>query len=128
MRRGLALAAVMVSVIGCSGRPAAPAPPVPSSGYLDDNGRSDRLGGGARMIPIRTPKGEFRVWTKRVGNNPRIKVLLLHGGPAATHEYFEACHQDAYFPPVPDAYFPPSSHEARSARRGTCRSRSLRLA
>jgi proline iminopeptidase len=30
------------------------------------------------------------VWTKRVGNNPRIKVLLLHGGPAATHEYFEA--------------------------------------
>ena len=23
------------------------------------------------------------------GNNPRIKVLLLHGGPAATHEYLE---------------------------------------
>ena len=48
------------------------------------------------MIPIKTPKGDFRVWTKRVGNNPRIKVLLLHGGPGATHEYFEAA--DSYFP------------------------------
>jgi proline iminopeptidase len=42
-----------------------------------------------RMIPIRTPKGEFRVWTKRIGDNPDVKVLLLHGGPGATHEYFE---------------------------------------
>ena len=42
------------------------------------------------MIPIATPKGTFKVWTKRVGNNPTIKVLLLHGGPGATHEYFEA--------------------------------------
>jgi len=45
--------------------------------------------GGVRMIPIETPKGTFKVWTKRVGSNPRIKLLLLHGGPAATHEYFE---------------------------------------
>ena len=44
---------------------------------------------GIKMIPVQTPKGTFRVWTKRVGNNPRIKLLLLHGGPAATHEYFE---------------------------------------
>lgn len=41
------------------------------------------------MISIRTPEGEFRVWTKRVGHNPTIKLLLLHGGPACTHEYFE---------------------------------------
>ena len=27
--------------------------------------------------------GEFRVWTKRVGTNPDLKVLLLHGGPGA---------------------------------------------
>jgi proline iminopeptidase len=46
--------------------------------------------GGVRMIPIHTPKGDFKVWTKRFGTNPRIKLLLLHGGPAATHEYFEA--------------------------------------
>jgi proline iminopeptidase len=42
-----------------------------------------------RMIPITTPRGDFRVWTKRVGDNPAIKLLLLHGGPGATHEYFE---------------------------------------
>ena len=45
------------------------------------HGRPDVLSGGVRMIPITTPKGTFNVWTKRVGNNPRIKVLLLHGGP-----------------------------------------------
>jgi proline iminopeptidase len=50
---------------------------------------ADVLSGGSRMIPITTPLGEFRVWTKRVGTNPDIKVLLLHGGPGATHEQFE---------------------------------------
>jgi proline iminopeptidase len=44
---------------------------------------------GVRMIPITTPVGEFKVWTKRFGNNPKIKILLLHGGPAMTHEYME---------------------------------------
>jgi len=41
------------------------------------------------MIPVITPVGEFKVWTKRFGNNPKIKILLLHGGPALTHEYME---------------------------------------
>ena len=45
--------------------------------------------GGVKLIPIKTPVGEFKVWTKRFGNNPKIKVLLLHGGPAMTHEYME---------------------------------------
>lgn len=45
--------------------------------------------GGVRMIPIKTPAGEFKVWTKRFGSNPKIKILLLHGGPAMTHEYME---------------------------------------
>ena len=45
--------------------------------------------GNIKLIPIETPVGNFKVWTKRVGNNPTIKVLLLHGGPACTHEYFE---------------------------------------
>src|SRR5262249_38704786 len=44
---------------------------------------------GIRMIPIKTPVGQFKVWTKRFGNNRRIKVLLLHGGPALGHEYME---------------------------------------
>lgn len=52
--------------------------------------------GGVRMIPITTPAGTFKVWTKRFGNNPRMKVLLLHGGPAMTHEYLEAF--ESFFP------------------------------
>ena len=64
--------------------------------YLDFTGRDDQFTGGIKMIPISTPKGEFRVWTKRVGNNPDMKVLLLHGGPGGTHEFF-LCF-DGYFP------------------------------
>jgi proline iminopeptidase len=45
---------------------------------------------GVKLVPIHTARGDFKVWTKRFGSNPRIKLLLLHGGPAATHEYFEA--------------------------------------
>ncbi|MFM7839036.1 MAG: proline iminopeptidase-family hydrolase [Chitinophagaceae bacterium] len=52
--------------------------------------------GGVKMIPIETPAGKFRVWTKRIGNNPRVKVLLLHGGPASTHEYMECF--ESFFP------------------------------
>lgn len=52
--------------------------------------------GGIQMVPISTPNGDFKVWTKRVGNNPRIKVLLLHGGPGGTHEYFECF--DSFLP------------------------------
>ena len=44
---------------------------------------------GVRLIPIHTSKGDFRVWTKRIGDNPSIKLLTLHGGPGATHEYWE---------------------------------------
>ena len=52
--------------------------------------------GGIRMIPIETPKGRYNVWTKQFGNNPKIRVLLLHGGPASTHEYFECF--ESFFP------------------------------
>lgn len=44
--------------------------------------------GGVRLISVEN--GKYKVWTKRIGNNPKIKVLLLHGGPGATHEYFES--------------------------------------
>jgi proline iminopeptidase len=71
--------------------------------YLDYSGRDDLLGGGARMIPIETPKGTFRVWTKRIGNNPAVKVLTLHGGPGVTHEYLEAF--DSYFPGAGIEYY-----------------------
>jgi proline iminopeptidase len=45
--------------------------------------------GGIQLVPVQTPKGTFEVWTKRFGANPRIKLLLLHGGPGFNHEYFE---------------------------------------
>jgi len=71
--------------------------------YLNYSGRDDVLSGGVKMVAVNTPKGTFRVWTKRVGNNPRVKVLLLHGGPGATHEYFEAF--DSYFPAAGIEYY-----------------------
>lgn len=71
--------------------------------YLDYSGLEDKISGGARMIDISTPAGDFRVWTKRVGNNPTQKVLLLHGGPGFTHEYFEVF--DSYFPKAGIEYY-----------------------
>lgn len=84
MYRLLLFAVIVLSAL------AAPAAAQPSPSYFSREGQADALSGGVRMIPITTPSGNFRVWTKRVGNNPRLRVLLLHGGPAATHEYFEA--------------------------------------
>ena len=71
--------------------------------YLDYTGRDDVLGGGVKIVPIETSKGTFRVWTKRIGNHPTMKVLLLHGGPGATHEYLEAF--DSYFPAAGIEYY-----------------------
>ena len=76
---------------------------MPSADFLDYSGRDDVMSGGARKIPIHTPSGTFHVWTKRVGNNPRLKVLLLHGGPGSTHEYLEAC--DSYLPAAGIEYY-----------------------
>jgi proline iminopeptidase len=72
-------------------------------GYLDYSGREDVLSGGSRKIPVTTPAGQFRVWVKRVGNNPNLRVLLLHGGPGDTHEYLEAC--DSYLPAAGIEYY-----------------------
>jgi len=71
--------------------------------YFDNSGRDDVVSGGVKLLPIQTPKGDFRVWTRRVGNNPRVKVLLLHGGPGATHEYFAAF--DSHFPAAGIEYY-----------------------
>ncbi|WP_372751520.1 proline iminopeptidase-family hydrolase [Labilibaculum sp.] len=71
--------------------------------YLDYSNCDDKLSGGVKMIPIQTSAGEFKVWTKRTGNNPTMKVLLLHGGPGATHEYFEVF--DSYFPNAEIEYY-----------------------
>ncbi|WP_178987511.1 proline iminopeptidase-family hydrolase [Winogradskyella schleiferi] len=64
--------------------------------YFDYSNSDDQNTGGIKMIPIKTAKGTFKVWTKRMGNNPKMKVLLLHGGPGGTHEFFE--NFDGYLP------------------------------
>jgi proline iminopeptidase len=71
--------------------------------YLDSSGQPDRLSGGIRMIPISTPIGPFKVWTRRTGNNPNLKLLTLHGGPGGTHEYFECL--DSYLPAAGIEYY-----------------------
>jgi proline iminopeptidase len=76
---------------------------MPADRYLDSSGRDDALSGGARRIPVSTPAGDFHVWVKRVGNNPDLRLLLLHGGPGSTHEYLEAC--DTYLPGAGVEYY-----------------------
>src|SRR5499427_1379317 len=83
--------------------PAIAAGSVTPGSYFDSSGRDDVLAGGVKLITVQTPKGPFHVWTKRVGNNPRIKVLLLHGGPGMTHEYFEAF--DSFLPRAGIEYY-----------------------
>src|ERR1700745_3989281 len=83
--------------------PALGADSIAPSSYFDSSGRDDVLTGGVKLITIQTPRGPFKIWTKRVGNNPRVKVLLLHGGPGMTHEYFEAF--DSYFPGAGIEYY-----------------------
>jgi proline iminopeptidase len=55
----------------------------------DADSRIPTVGEGT-LVPVETPAGTFNVWTKKVGENPTIKVLLLHGGPGATHEQWES--------------------------------------
>src|SRR6476661_9337764 len=86
MRKTILIASLgLCSFISCRQQAATPAT---QNDYfaITDSGVQD---GGVKVIPISTPKGTFNVWTKRFGNNPSIKLLLLNGGPGATHEYFE---------------------------------------
>lgn len=72
-----------------------PATSAPATDYFNLEEGTVKTGG-VKMIPVQAPLGTFKVWTKRFGNNPTIKVLLLHGGPAATHEYMECF--ESFFP------------------------------
>jgi proline iminopeptidase len=53
-----------------------------------------------RTIEIDTPSGRFGVWTRAAGDTSGTTVLLLHGGPGATHEYLLDLEQ-----PLTDAGF-----------------------
>jgi proline iminopeptidase len=74
-----------------------------TGGYFDNSGHADAWSGGERMIPIHTPQGDYRVWVKRTGNNPELKVLLLHGGPAVPSDYLMA--MDSFLPGAGIEYY-----------------------
>lgn len=88
---------IFITIISCSLLILACTQPSPPANVVADVHVTDYFNygdtgvqsAGIKMIPVTTPVGTFKVWTKRFGNNPRIKVLLLHGGPAMTHEYME---------------------------------------
>ena len=75
----------------------------PPASYYYNNGHPDAWAGGARKIIISTPKGPHQVWIKRVGNNPRLKLLLLTGGPGLSHSYLEV--MDSYLPGAGVEYY-----------------------
>ncbi|MBC7851279.1 MAG: proline iminopeptidase-family hydrolase [Chitinophagaceae bacterium] len=98
MRNIICALLILLSIAACDSKPTnnlSADGTTPISKYFN-YGNSGVATAGIQMIPIKTPVGEFKVWTKRFGNNPRVKVLLLHGGPAMTHEYLEAF--ESFFP------------------------------
>ncbi len=70
-----------------------------SNNYLNFKTPGAYQAGGVQMIKL---KEGYKVWTKRFGNSP-MKVLLLHGGPAMTHEYMEAF--ESFFPKANIEFF-----------------------
>lgn len=98
--RLIAAAGIAVALASCN---QSTSPSGPPASYFDNSGHADAWAGGARLIPIHTPKGDFNVWVKRVGNNPKLKVLLLHGGPAVPHDYLEA--MDSFLPGAGIEYY-----------------------
>lgn len=96
MRYFILLLLLVVSIVSCKpGNKERTGADMPVAEYFNYGDSSIRLAG-IKMIPVSTPVGSFKVWTKRFGNNPRIKILLLHGGPAMTHEYMECF--ESFFP------------------------------
>jgi proline iminopeptidase len=89
LARGLGLVTIismlpgLLILLACSQDPA---PAAVEAGVAD---MAESPEAGVRMIPVETPKGTFEVWTKKVGDSPTMKVLLLHGGPGSTHEYLK---------------------------------------
>jgi len=97
--RNLLLLALILVLIGCNNQSQVATGNINNStttGEYFNYGDTGVQDGGVKMIPITTPAGNFHVWTKRFGNNPKIKVLLLHGGPTSGHEYMEVF--ESFFP------------------------------
>ena len=103
MRHVFFICTLALVVAGCKDAQTTAPPEEQPNQYLSFEDRDDRFTGGIKMIPITTEKGEFEVWTKRVGNNPDKKVLFLHGGPGMTHELYLCA--DGYLMPEEIEYY-----------------------
>jgi proline iminopeptidase len=79
-----------------AGRSANSQPSAVPASYYDNSSHPDAWSGGERYVEITTPKGPHKVWIKRVGNNPKLKLLLLTGGPGASHDYLNVF--DSFLP------------------------------
>ena len=90
-RRGTAGWCVqLVAVVMLFGCGSGETPPQePASVAAEDVSVESATDAGVRMIPVHTASGTFNVWTKKIGDSPTMKVLVLHGGPGMTHEYLE---------------------------------------
>ncbi|WP_081663286.1 proline iminopeptidase-family hydrolase [Flavobacterium subsaxonicum] len=84
---GLALLLMLITAASCSKQEQATQHNKPDYYNIDTTKVQT---GGIKMIPVTTGNKTYNVWTKRIGNNPKIKVLLLAGGPGIPHDYFEA--------------------------------------
>ena len=71
---------MLLLILSCSENQKTDTTKAEKSRYFDYSNSDDQVTGGIRMIPVETPNGTFNVYTKRMGNNPKMRVLLLHGG------------------------------------------------
>ncbi|MBK9981133.1 MAG: proline iminopeptidase-family hydrolase [Saprospiraceae bacterium] len=79
---------MILILMACKNEPATRDSKLNLAEYFKSN-ESGVKTGNIKLVSIETPKGKMNVWTKTFGDNPTIKLLLLNGGPGATHEYFE---------------------------------------
>ncbi|MFZ4520063.1 MAG: proline iminopeptidase-family hydrolase [Bacteroidales bacterium] len=86
MKETLLLLLMASCMISCNHSPTLSAPDANSS---SKDTPYEVKTGGVKMILV---DGKYHVWTKKVGEG-KIKVLLLHGGPGFSHDYFE-CFED----------------------------------
>jgi len=79
---------IIAIVLSCKTEPASREKEITLAEYFKSHENGVKTGN-VKIVFIETPKGKMNVWTKTFGDHPSIKLLLLNGGPGATHEYFE---------------------------------------
>jgi proline iminopeptidase len=85
MRNFISALSIAICICSCNQSPAT----INTSAQNSKDTNYEVKTGGCKMIQV---DGKYNVWTKKIGDG-KIKVLLLHGGPGFTHDYFE-CFED----------------------------------